>query len=47
MPVFFFVGGFSNLVTVEAVTRRGGGWVEFVTGRAARLLRPTVVFVAV
>ena len=47
MPVFFFVGGFSNLVTVEAVTRRGGSWVEFVTGRAARLLRPTVAFVAV
>jgi fucose 4-O-acetylase-like acetyltransferase len=47
MPVFFFVGGFSNLVMVQAVARSGGGWAEFVTGRAARLLRPTVAFVAV
>jgi fucose 4-O-acetylase-like acetyltransferase len=45
MPVFFFVGGFANLVSVEAVQRRGGGYVEFVSSRAARLLRPTMVFV--
>jgi fucose 4-O-acetylase-like acetyltransferase len=45
MPVFFFVGGFANLVSVEAVWRRGGGYVEFVSARAARLLRPTMVFV--
>ena len=36
MPLFFFVGGLANLVSV----RRGGGWVAFIQGRAARLLRP-------
>jgi fucose 4-O-acetylase-like acetyltransferase len=46
MPVFFFVGGFANLVAVRSLRRRGGGWVEFVSARAARLLRPTLVFVA-
>jgi fucose 4-O-acetylase-like acetyltransferase len=42
MPLFFFVGGLANLVSA----RKGGGWVAFVRGRAARLLRPTVAFVA-
>jgi fucose 4-O-acetylase-like acetyltransferase len=43
MPLFFFVGGLANLVSA----RRGGGWVGFVRGRASRLLRPTVAFLAV
>src|SRR5215211_3497017 len=43
MPLFFFVGGLANLVSA----RRGGGWVAFIRGRAARLLRPTVAFLAV
>src|SRR5512133_2632120 len=43
MPLFFFVGGLANLVSA----RRGGGWVAFVRGRAARLLRPTLAFLAV
>ena len=43
MPLFFFVGGLANLVSA----RRGGGWAVFVRARAARLLRPTVVFLAV
>jgi hypothetical protein len=43
MPLFFFVGGLANLVSA----RRGGGWAGFVRGRAARLLRPTVAFLAV
>ena len=43
MPLFFFVGGLANLVSA----RRGGGWTGFVRGRAARLLRPTVAFLAV
>ena len=42
MPLFFFVGGLANLVSA----RRGGGWAGFVRGRAARLLRPTVAFLA-
>ena len=43
MPLFFFVGGLANLVSA----RRGGGWAGFVQGRAARLLLPTVAFLAV
>src|SRR5262245_22531010 len=47
MPVFFVVGGFANLRAVDSIRRRGGGYVEFLTSRAARLLRPVVAFVAV
>lgn len=47
MPVFFFVGGFSNFVTMQAVRRRGGGYGEFISGRVSRLMRPTTVFLAV
>jgi fucose 4-O-acetylase-like acetyltransferase len=42
MPLFFFVGGLANLVSA----RRAGSWARFVRGRAARLLRPTVAFLA-
>jgi peptidoglycan/LPS O-acetylase OafA/YrhL len=47
MPVFFLVGGFSNMVSWQALERRGGGYVEYLTGRMARLLRPVLVFAAV
>jgi fucose 4-O-acetylase-like acetyltransferase len=47
MPVFFFVGGFSNMVSWQALERRGGGYVEYLAGRMARLLRPVLAFVAV
>lgn len=47
MPVFFFVGGFSNLVTLDAVARRGGRFADFIDGRATRLLRPVTVLLAV
>jgi fucose 4-O-acetylase-like acetyltransferase len=46
MPVFFFIGGFANLVAVRSVRRRGGGYAEYLSGRLVRLLRPTSVFVA-
>jgi peptidoglycan/LPS O-acetylase OafA/YrhL len=45
MPVFFFVGGFANLASWQAMDRRGGGYVEYLAGRMARLLRPVLVFV--
>jgi fucose 4-O-acetylase-like acetyltransferase len=44
MPVFFFVGGFSNSVTLDALERRGGSYVEFIQSRTARLLKPICVF---
>jgi fucose 4-O-acetylase-like acetyltransferase len=43
MPLFFFVGGLANLVSA----RGGGSWARLVRRRAARLLRPTVAFLAV
>jgi peptidoglycan/LPS O-acetylase OafA/YrhL len=47
MPVFFFVGGFANMVSWQTMDRRGGGYVEYLAGRMARLLRPVLVFGAV
>ncbi len=47
MPLFFFVGGFANLTAYESHRRRGGATLAFVRARAARLLRPSLVFFAV
>jgi hypothetical protein len=47
MPIFFFVGGFSNLVTYRAFHRLGESTGEFLRTRLSRLIRPTLVFVAV
>ncbi|HEU4868848.1 MAG TPA: acyltransferase family protein [Actinomycetota bacterium] len=47
MPLFFFVGGFSNLVTLDSLNRKGGTYSGFVSTRAARLLKPTAIFLAV
>ncbi len=47
MPIFFFVGGFSNLVAYEAYRWRGeSGWA-FVKARELRLLKPAFAFLAV
>jgi hypothetical protein len=47
MPIFFFVGGFSNYVAYEASRRRGESAATFVGGRLERLLRPALVFLGV
>ena len=47
MPLFFFVGGFSNLRSWRAAVRRGGGYSLFLHGRLARMMRPTVVFLGI
>jgi hypothetical protein len=47
MPIFFFVGGFSNLVSFDASRRRGEPPSTFVRSRVARLLRPSLAFFAV
>jgi peptidoglycan/LPS O-acetylase OafA/YrhL len=44
MPVFFFVGGFSNLVALDAFRRRGESTWAFVRSRLQRLLAPSLVF---
>ncbi|MFG2293731.1 acyltransferase [Streptomyces sp. NPDC048603] len=50
MPVFFFVGGFSHALSYRSLARRLDGqpvYTAFVRARLQRLLRPTLVFVAV
>jgi fucose 4-O-acetylase-like acetyltransferase len=47
MPVFFFVGGFANLVTIDGHRRKGMGTAEYLVGRAQRLVRPVAVLFAV
>jgi fucose 4-O-acetylase-like acetyltransferase len=47
MPIFFFVGGFSNLVTFEALQRLGEGAGTFLRGRLSRLLRPSIAFLVI
>lgn len=46
MPLFFFVGGFSNLVTLDSLARKGGDYSQFIQSRLSRLMRPTVVLLA-
>ncbi|WP_371616243.1 acyltransferase [Streptomyces sp. NBC_00454] len=49
MPVFFFVGGFSHALSYRSLARRTEGpvYAAFLRARLRRLLRPTLVFVAV
>src|SRR5512141_2223146 len=47
MPIFFFVGGFSNYVTLASMQRRGESRATFIRARTVRLLRPSLVFFAV
>lgn len=47
MPLFFFVGGFSNALGWGSVAESDGSYREFMTRRLSRLLRPTAVFVLV
>ncbi|HEX6208987.1 MAG TPA: acyltransferase [Actinomycetota bacterium] len=44
MPIFFFVGGFANMITYDAYKRRGDPTWAFVKSRVERLLRPSLVF---
>lgn len=45
IPLFFFVGGFSNYASYLSLERRGAPIREFLGARAMRLLKPTLVFV--
>ena len=47
MPLFFFVGGFSNLVTYRSFERQGRSTGQFLRTRLARLLGPTIIFLLV
>lgn len=47
MPLFFFVGGFSNAKTYASLRSRGERYGAFMRARMARLWRPTLVFATV
>ncbi|MGZ5305803.1 MAG: acyltransferase family protein [Actinomycetota bacterium] len=47
MPIFFFVGGFANLVAFDAYRERGRSTGAFIRSRLGRLLRPSLVFLGV
>ena len=47
MPLFFFVGGFSNLRSWASTERKGLGYPAFLSTRITRLVAPVLVFVAV
>ena len=47
MPIFFFVGGFANYATIDALRRKGQGSVEFIASRVTRLLKPVAILLAV
>ncbi len=42
MPIFFFVGGYSNMTSWEAVRRRGEDYSFWLAGRLRRLLGPVL-----
>lgn len=47
MPVFFFVGGYSNLVAYESARRRGDSTATFIRSRVRRLVVPSLALLAV
>ena len=47
MPLFFFVGGFSNLRTWDAAKKRGAQYADFLNSRIVRMMRPTIVFLGI
>jgi hypothetical protein len=47
MPLFFFVGGFSNLTSWRATKRKGGDYFTFVSGRVDRLMKPCATFIGI
>lgn len=47
MPIFFFVGGFANLVAYDSYRERGRTTGAFVWSRLVRLWRPSLIFLGV
>jgi fucose 4-O-acetylase-like acetyltransferase len=47
MPIFFFVGGFSNLTSFRSAEQRGVSSWAWIRSRLGRLLRPSLVFIGV
>jgi len=47
MPIFFFVGGYSNLTAWEAAVRRGDTYAKWLTARLQRLFYPVLPLIIV
>ena len=47
MPIFFFVGGFSNYVTYRSARRNGASAWSWTRTRLARLFAPSLIFIGV
>jgi hypothetical protein len=47
MPLFFLVGGFSNLVAWRSIESKQLTYGDFLRSRVARLMRPTLVFIGI
>jgi hypothetical protein len=47
MPVFFFVGGYSNAASWDSARRRGGRYGEWLNGRLRRLVGPVIPLLVV
>ena len=47
MPIFFFVGGFSNFVTYRSARRKGQSTWTWTRGRLTRLFAPSLIFLGV
>jgi len=47
MPVFFFVGGYSNYTAWEAATRRGDPYAKWLASRLHRLLYPVLPLIMI
>ena len=47
MPVFFFVGGYANLVAYDSSRRRGESTLDFTRSRVRRLLVPSAALLVV
>jgi len=47
LPVFFLVGGYVNAASLASHRQRGGSTADWLSRRAARLLRPTTAFLLV
>lgn len=47
IPVFFFVGGYANAVSLATQRRQGGDVAEWLLNRGGRLIRPTTALVLV
>lgn len=47
MPLFFLVGGFSNLVAWRSIRKKELSYGDFLRSRITRLMRPTLIFIGV